>query len=165
MLKGQAAMEFLMTYGWALVVIVAVLAAIMATGILNPSLMASEECSISPDIQCPPAQLYLQGGNSHLTMELRNYLGYPIRVRSISVSSVDSEDVWEGNLAQTVLDQGETSQVDFDLTGFSPSKGGLVRLKINLEYYTCAYEVNPTCTANPEYLHTVTGRITTRVIG
>ena len=34
--KGQAALEYLMTYGWALVVIVIVVAALFAFGIFNP---------------------------------------------------------------------------------------------------------------------------------
>jgi hypothetical protein len=34
--KGQSALEYLMTYGWALVVIVIVIAALFAFGIFNP---------------------------------------------------------------------------------------------------------------------------------
>ncbi len=39
--KGQAALEYLMTYGWALVVIVIVIAALFAFGIFNPPAAAT----------------------------------------------------------------------------------------------------------------------------
>jgi hypothetical protein len=35
--KGQAALEYLMTYGWAILIIAIVAAALYATGILNPA--------------------------------------------------------------------------------------------------------------------------------
>ena len=41
--KGQSALEYLMTYGWALVVIVIVIAALFAFGIFNPP--AAGTCS------------------------------------------------------------------------------------------------------------------------
>ena len=37
MKKGQAALEYLMTYGWAILIIAIVAAALYATGILNPA--------------------------------------------------------------------------------------------------------------------------------
>lgn len=41
--KGQSALEYLMTYGWALVVIIIVIAALFAFGIFNPP--AAGTCS------------------------------------------------------------------------------------------------------------------------
>ncbi len=57
-MKGQAAMEYLMTYGWALVALVVVIAALMATGVFNPSYMVSEECTMQPDLSCGAYVLY-----------------------------------------------------------------------------------------------------------
>lgn len=45
MRKGQGAMEYLMTYGWALLVIVIVGAALFALGILNPATYQQKTCS------------------------------------------------------------------------------------------------------------------------
>ncbi len=36
-MKGQAAWEFLMTYGWAVIIVVVVVAALFAMNIFNPS--------------------------------------------------------------------------------------------------------------------------------
>ena len=42
--KGQGAMEYLMTYGWALLVIVVVGGALFALGVLNPSTYTQKRC-------------------------------------------------------------------------------------------------------------------------
>lgn len=43
-LRGQAALEYLMTYGWALVVIIIVIAALFALGILTPATYQGATC-------------------------------------------------------------------------------------------------------------------------
>lgn len=45
MRKGQGAMEYLMTYGWALLVIVIVGAALFALGVLNPATYQQKRCT------------------------------------------------------------------------------------------------------------------------
>ena len=43
--KGQGALEYLMTYGWALLVIVVVAAALFALGVLNPATYQQKRCN------------------------------------------------------------------------------------------------------------------------
>lgn len=43
-MKGQTALEYLMTYGWALLIIVVVGAALYALGVFNPATYATEGC-------------------------------------------------------------------------------------------------------------------------
>lgn len=45
MQKGQGAIEYLMTYGWALLVIVVVGAALYAAGVLNPASYVANKCT------------------------------------------------------------------------------------------------------------------------
>ena len=45
MRKGQCAMEYLMTYGWALLVIIIVGAALFALGVLNPATYQQRRCN------------------------------------------------------------------------------------------------------------------------
>lgn len=44
LVKGQGALEYLMTYGWALLVIVVVGAALFALGVLNPATYTQSSC-------------------------------------------------------------------------------------------------------------------------
>jgi hypothetical protein len=50
--KSQAAMEFLMTYGWALLVVIIVIAALAFFGLLNPSRFLPEKCDFGPGLTC-----------------------------------------------------------------------------------------------------------------
>jgi len=63
MVKGQAAMEYLMTYGWAILVIVIVLVALLYIGVfkVNPP----EVCAMPTGISC--AKSYLKSGDTGYT--------------------------------------------------------------------------------------------------
>ncbi len=50
--RGQAAMEFLMTYGWALLVVLVAIGALAFFGVLNPAKFLPETCTITPGISC-----------------------------------------------------------------------------------------------------------------
>ena len=67
--KGQAAMEFLMTYGWAILVVLAAIGALAYFGVLSPSKHLPESCIFGQGISCvdftveqTTASLYLQIG-------------------------------------------------------------------------------------------------------
>ena len=47
MKKGQAAMEFLMTYGWAILVVLIAIGALAYFGVLSPDRFLPEKCAIS----------------------------------------------------------------------------------------------------------------------
>lgn len=44
--QGQAAMEFLMTYGWAILVVLAAIAALAYFGVLSPDRFVPDKCTI-----------------------------------------------------------------------------------------------------------------------
>lgn len=50
--KAQAAMEFLMTYGWAILVVLAAIGALAYLGILNPANWVQGRCDLQSDIRC-----------------------------------------------------------------------------------------------------------------
>ena len=50
--KSQAAMEFLMTYGWAILVVLAAIAALAYFGVLSPEKFLPEKCIIEPGLAC-----------------------------------------------------------------------------------------------------------------
>ncbi|MBU1198738.1 MAG: hypothetical protein KKF46_02230, partial [Nanoarchaeota archaeon] len=52
MRKGQAALEFLTTYGWAFLVILIMIGALAYFGVLNPSGLLPARCTFSPEISC-----------------------------------------------------------------------------------------------------------------
>ena len=46
--KSQAAMEFLMTYGWALLIVIIVIAALVFFGLLNPDNLLPDKADLGP---------------------------------------------------------------------------------------------------------------------
>lgn len=50
--KGQAAMEFLMTYGWAILVVLVAIGALAYFGVLSPAKFLPVSCTIEPGIGC-----------------------------------------------------------------------------------------------------------------
>ena len=81
--KSQAAMEFLMTYGWAILVVLAAIAALAYFGVLSPEKFLPEKCILQPGIACvshkvEPAQV---------TLVISNGLGRTMIINSIAVGS------------------------------------------------------------------------------
>ncbi|MFA5412303.1 MAG: hypothetical protein WC350_03085 [Candidatus Micrarchaeia archaeon] len=166
--KGQAAAEYLVTYGWALLLLVVVIAILLSTGIFNPSAFVGEECVIQPDIPCTGFQLYKSGSSTVLLMSVENRLGYTMLLDEVKVTTTDlgqaGEYTWTTGRVGTELGQGGNATIRFTFTGDKqPSPDAIERMKVSLTYYSCAREVNAACDAsgNP---HTVTGRITARVL-
>ena len=70
--KGQAAMEFLMTYGWALLVVLIAIGALASFGVLNPGQFLPETCTVAPGISCIDFSASDTGG---LTVMMQNGMG------------------------------------------------------------------------------------------
>ncbi|MDD2655246.1 MAG: hypothetical protein PHQ80_01095 [Candidatus ainarchaeum sp.] len=166
--KGQAAAEYLVTYGWALLLLVVVIAILLSTGIFNPSAFVGEECVMQPDIPCTAFQLYRSGSSTVLLMSVQNRLGYAMLLDEVKVTTTDlgraGEYTWTTGSVGTELGQGENATVMFTFTGDrQPAPDDIERMHVALTYYSCAREVNSECgtSGNP---HTVSGRVSARVL-
>ena len=80
--KGQAAMEFLMTYGWAILVVLAAIAALAYFGVLSPEKFLPEKCILQPGIACISHKVE----PTKITLVISNGLGRTITINSIDVS-------------------------------------------------------------------------------
>jgi uncharacterized protein (UPF0333 family) len=93
--KGQAAMEYLMTYGWALLAIVIVIAALIY---LNP-FSAPELCLFQQQgFSCsePNPQVYSDGSNNdEVSMNVRiwNKLGKTVNIKGIVCTNAQATEV------------------------------------------------------------------------
>lgn len=113
--KSQSALEFLVTYAWAFIVIAIIIAAIAYFGILRPQKVLPDRCTFSVSFDCVGYSLSTDGT---FRLKLKNDVG-----TSITVS--------EANL---VSDAG----VSFGcvLTGAPPDNWGLGSVK-DLEWTGC----------------------------
>src|SRR3989344_7880527 len=69
--KGQAAMEFLMTYGWAILVVLIAIGALAYFGVLSPQKFLPKSCTVGPGFSCEDAIVTTTG----VDLVLRNGQG------------------------------------------------------------------------------------------
>ena len=86
--KSQAALEFLTTYGWALLIILLMIGALAYFGVLSPSKLLPNRCNFGPEFPCLSYQISATGGTFRL--RLKNGAGEAINVESISLSTESS---------------------------------------------------------------------------
>jgi hypothetical protein len=79
MKKAQTAMEYLTTYGWMLLILVVVLAALAVLGILTPS--RPTMCSFPATFLCKATKLTSDG---NLTLDLSQITGHDITVLGVN---------------------------------------------------------------------------------
>ena len=84
--KSQAAMEFLMTYGWAILVVLAAIAALAYFGVLSPEKFLGDKCVLEPGLACISNKVE----PTQITLLIAQNKGKTIIVDSISVGSCSS---------------------------------------------------------------------------
>ena len=77
--SGQAALEFLMTYGWAILVVLVAIGALAYFGVLSPDKFLPAKCTLQAGIAC----LDHKATSNQLTLVLQNSLGFDITVDDI----------------------------------------------------------------------------------
>lgn len=78
--KSQSAVEYLTTYGWAIIIIVIVLSVLFLVGAFNPSSSVHSECLFPAQIDCIGTTL---GGTGTLDFDIENLFSNPIIITSV----------------------------------------------------------------------------------
>ena len=86
--KAQAAMEFIMTYGWAILAVTVVIGALVYFGIFSPRNLLPETCSFPSELSCVGKALASSSDNT-ISVVLSNNAGSPI---TIVRSGIDSSE-------------------------------------------------------------------------
>jgi hypothetical protein len=81
--KAQAAMEFLMTYGWAILVVLAAIGALAYFGVLSPDRFLPEKCTLPSGIACLDHKYEAGTG---IQMSIQNGAGFDMTGVSVSVN-------------------------------------------------------------------------------
>lgn len=126
--KGQAAMEFLMTYGWAILAAVIAIGVLAYFGVFSPQRYVSELCILSAPFGCDDdtdvsdtigvSLIVLNGGGEQ----------YNITDVDISNCGTNSTDV--------IIDSGELLTLGVDCTAPGVVAGAQFRSNIEITYRT-----------------------------
>ncbi|MCD6464228.1 hypothetical protein J7L02_01755 [Candidatus Woesearchaeota archaeon] len=136
--RSQAALEFLTTYGWAILVVLVMIGALAYFGVLNPSKFAQERCAGGSIFSC-------SGNipdNDTINLELTNQLPQKITVdtdkNKWSVKLADGSSIKiESDITPSddgILNSGEHETFKIDLSDEVGDSGDKVKLEIQVPY-------------------------------
>ena len=114
-LKGQAAMEFLMTYGWAILVVLVAIGALAYFGVLSPETLLPEKCIVQSGsgLFCEKNLVNANAATDTVTLRLKNSLADAVNVTSISLDTATTgtcgaATTFEGALSTLAADGTQT---------------------------------------------------------
>ena len=93
--KSQSALEYMMTYGWAILVIVIVAAVLYSLGIFSPS--SSPSTTVTGFANLGTVNAVCLGGTS-FTISMGDSTGYPINVTEINLTSSSGKTTYSPNI-------------------------------------------------------------------
>jgi uncharacterized protein (UPF0333 family) len=112
--KGQAAMEFLMTYGWAILVVLAAIGALAYFGVLSPDRFSPEKCTLPAGIAC----LDFRYTGTDIELSIQNGAGFDMSGVTVTVNGTGCNAVNSGGSATLTNGQTDTYSITC-----SPSSG------------------------------------------
>jgi len=160
--KGQAALEFLTTYGWAFIVILVMIGALSYFGVLNPKGLLPEKCLFEQPFNCVDYTADLTAGSPgslSLSFYLRNNLGTSLKMK-VADMNVTSPN-YNGTAPTCTVDGvssekslGANEEVEVvckfnSIEDFPSSEGDKVRFFVKSTYKE----------SNGKYYHPFTGEL------
>lgn len=155
--SGQFSLEFVLTYGWVILIFLGAIGVMYSTGMLNFSELLPEECKFLGQITCDDFQV-LSTGNINILVT--NDLGTNLIIYNATVN--DGSDLTCGGLSQQV-NWESSQQVEVNITGCSGTAyqiGNRINGNILLTFYR-----NSTCVngADSDCRYTSLGRLVSAV--
>ena len=138
--KSQAALEFLMTYGWAILVVLVAVGALAYFGVLSPDKFLPAKCTLQAGLGCIDHKATATG----VTVVIQNSLGF-----DLSSVVVNAGDCGSDSLSKPTLANGDKGKYII-LCNLSGSKYN--------EQLNVSYTVTDT-----GLTHNNVGQITTRI--
>lgn len=84
--KAQAAMEFLMTYGWAILVVLAAIGALAYFGVLSPDRFMPEKCTLPSGLACTDFTWDVTNG---FQLQIQNSAGFDMSALTVTVNGTN----------------------------------------------------------------------------
>ena len=177
--KAQAAIEYMMTHGWAILVLTAIIILLYSSGMFNPSKYIRQECYFQPDLDCKSFRLAKGESPAYsLFFSVNNGLGFDIVVDQINITATDlgkkGEYTYTSSCSSGICSpssgfakSSDLLNVTFPINGESTmARGALEQMRVSISYRNCktdpGYRGTPeTCTNGSP--HIVSGRIVANV--
>ena len=143
--RGQAALEFLLTYSWAILVVIVIIGALAYFGVLNPENFIPERCTLSAGITCDDF-VYDSG---EFQLQFTNGFGRSINITSITLTSAtglpgSNECSWEiPPTGGQVLSNGASNAFTLGTGDCTPVDGvGKLRGELEIQYTNVGSQID-----------------------
>ena len=158
--KAQAAMEFLMTYGWAILVVLIAIGALAYFGVLSPGKFLPQSCTLAPGFACSDFTVTntLDANGADVVVAVRNGAGSQATSVTFTVTPQGGSACVAaptGYTAPTTIAEGADATFKFDCgaAGANYNEGDRFKAALTMVYTFSGQSLS----------HTVTGDMTTRV--
>ncbi len=101
--KSQAAMEFLMTYGWAILVVLVAIGALAYFGVLDPARFLPERCTGPAGLDCID-KATIDATNDYVEIVAKNNLGFDIIMLDVTTDAAFSASAVSTDFGAVVED-------------------------------------------------------------
>ena len=130
--KSQAALEFLMTYGWAILVVLVAVGALAYFGVLSPDKFLPAKCTLQSGIACLDHKVT----QTQVQVVLQNSLGFDISAVTIKAGGCGFTASFNlANGEKSTVDQGTiTCDIDPVAPGNQPLQGSKYNNQVNVSY-------------------------------
>ena len=137
--RGQSAMEFLTTYGWALLIAIIVIGALVYFGVLNPQSLVPNRCDFPATLKCEALNYVVNTGTSTGTLNLAmgDVEGKSLDIQAATIKGTANSPsaACTLTLGTGTIGPGDAKQLTATCT--SINKGDIVDLD-----YTIQYKIN-----------------------
>ena len=138
--KSQAALEFLMTYGWAILVVLVAVGALAYFGVLSPDKFMPAKCLVQSGLAC----LDHKATANSLVLRVQNSLGFDIVINELKALQCTAQTG-----LTTSLPNGQPTTLTFVCVNSGPKYNG----QANITYTVTETTIQ----------HTNVGQVTTRI--
>jgi hypothetical protein len=146
--KGQSAFEYLVTYGWAIILVLVIIGVLAYFGVFNPGQYVPEKCDFGPQLECIDSAINTEG---MMVLRFQNNFGDAINITD--ASSFDFEIDPATTDTSMRIPNGRVDTVSISAVGgFAPNEK--VQLNIRI-FFRRDYPGSP--------VHNFTGRLVRKV--
>jgi len=137
--KGQAAMEFLLTYGWAILIVVLVIGALAYFGVLSPRQFLPSRCLLDSPLYCEDKQVVLTATDvGDVRLLVGNGHANTINLTNMTItddeSLVDCTELGNALVVGTPITSGADQPINITGCKIGAEAGKKVKLKVAIDY-------------------------------
>ncbi|MEM4260224.1 MAG: hypothetical protein QXG00_03235 [Candidatus Woesearchaeota archaeon] len=130
MKRGQVAIEFLTTYGWAVILILVMIGAIAYFGFFKPTNFVSDSCSTGSDLGCSDFVVY----NERATLKLINNVGKTINITNVTYINTERGQILGSCTPNTIIQNGKIADLNCNFVNPIPNDDNKKKIKVEIIY-------------------------------